>query len=473
MKIAQLKTIVSHGESNTLEFKSSTSSIGSGMQTVCAFLNSDQGGMVVFGVTDNGKIVGQEVTDKTRKEIATELNKIDSYENIDVLFVHVGDDKQAIVFEVAPADTAPCLYDGRAYIRNQSTTTRMSKEEYRYLYNKNNPALWESLATNTCTLKNLDRTRIKEVIRMAISEKRLPSHALNTSIPNILKKFKLIVDDKLTNAAVILFCKNEDKQFIQSSIQLARFRGIDKTQFLDTKFFVGNAFDLYDKADEFLSFFLPVAAHIEQGNPIRVETPAIPYAVLREALINALIHRDYSNAGGSISIAVYDDRVNITNIGALPKGVTLSELSKEHASIQRNPLIANVFYLCGKIEKWGRGTLDMIEACKKVGNPIPRYEEIGGTFSVTLPLKEPIPTIVFKQGQKIDLRKLTDRQIEIIDALKTGALSRQQLMSKMKTRLAERTVQLELFKLKDMGLVKSEGKAKAIIWSLVGKLDRA
>jgi ATP-dependent DNA helicase RecG len=465
MKFAQLKALVKHGESNTVEFKSSTSSMSSGMQTVCAFLNSDRGGTVIFGVTDKGSIVGQEVTDKTRKEIATELNKIDCYENINVVYVHVADDRQAIVFEVEPGDVAPCMYDGRAYIRNQSTTTRMSKEEYRYLYNKSNPALWESLTTNTCTFKDLDRTRIKEIIRMAVSEKRLPSDALNISIPNILKKLKLIVNDKLTNAAVILFCKNEDKQFMQSSIQLARFRGIDKTEFLDTKLFVGNAFDLYDKADEFLSFSLPVAAHIEHGKPVRVETPAIPYVVLREALINALIHRDYSNAGGSVSIAVYDDRVNITNIGTLPKGVTLNELSKEHASIQRNPLIANVFYLCGKIEKWGRGTLDMIKACEKAGNPIPKYEEIGGTFSVTLPLKEPIST-VFEKPQKIDLRRLTARQVKILNALKTEALSRQQLMSKMKTRLAERTIQLELSKLKDMGLVRSEGKAKAIIWSL-------
>lgn len=109
----------------------------------------------------------------------------------------------------------------------------------------------------------------------------------------------------------------------------------------------------------------------------------------------------------------------------------------------------------------------MIKACKKAGNPIPKYEEIGGTFSVTLPLKEPISTIIFEKPHKISLRKLTDRQIKILDALKTEALSRQQLMLKMKTKLAERTVQLELSKLKDMGLVKSEGKAKAIIWSLV------
>ena len=183
---------------------------------------------------------------------------------------------------------------------------------------------------------------------------------------------------------------------MQSTIKLARFRGLDKSVFIDTKMFKGNAFDLYDKATEFLHFNLPIAAHIEPGKAQRIENPAIPYNVLREAITNALIHRDYSHAGGAAEVAVYDDRVNITNIGALPKGVLLSQLIKEHQSIQRNPLIAHVFYLCGMIEKWGRGTVDMMQDCKKAGNPLPKYEEIGGSFSVTLPLKNIMPTIIYE-----------------------------------------------------------------------------
>jgi ATP-dependent DNA helicase RecG len=276
-----------------------------------------------------------------------------------------------------------------------------------------------------------------------------------------------MVGDKLTNAAVVLFCKDERKQFMQSNIQLARFKGTTKNEFLNNKKYRANAFDLYDKAMDFLVFCLPVAARIVAGNPSRVETPAIPYAVLREALINALVHRDYSNAGGSISVAVYDDRVNITNIGSLPRGVEIRKLSKEHPSVQRNPLISNVFYICGKIEGWGRGTLDMIEDSKAAGNPLPKYEEIGGSFSVTLPLKEPMPTVVYNQPQQIILNKLTDRQQKILSILKIEPLDRQQLMAKMKTPLTDRTIQLELAKLKDMELIKSEGKAKATIWSLI------
>jgi len=468
MKLAQLILLVKKGESEQLEFKSTTSNIVAGIQTLCAFLNSEKGGSVVFGVTDYGDIKGQNVSDSTKKNIANELNKIEPRPSpkVDVIYVPIKNNNEVIILKTKAGENAPYTYDGRAYVRNQSTTSRMSKEEYVYLHNQNNQTLWESLTGNTCKLSDLDLNRIKEMVRMAVYEKRMPESAMSESIPDVLQKLEIAVNGKLTNAAVVLFCKNENKQFLQCNIKLARFKGIDKTEFLDTKTFRGNAFDMYDKAMDFLSFTLPVAARIEDNNPTRVETPAIPYKVLREAVTNAIIHRDYSQAGGSISIAVYDDRVNISNIGALPKGVELNQLSKEHQSILRNPLIAQVFYLCGKIEKWGRGTIEMINDCKKVGNSPPKYEEIGGGFSLTLPLKESINSVIKQQLSDHDLSKLTDRQKKIIEILRQGALTTTQLIKKMRSKLTTRTMQLELVKLRELNLIKSTGKTKATLWLL-------
>lgn len=453
------------GETALVEFKSSTGSISTGMQTVCAFLNSNQGGVLIFGIKDDGQIIGQIVSDKTRKEIAIELNKIEPYENIDVKYVKISANRWAIALVTEAGKKAPYTYDGRPYIRNQSTTKRMSKEEYIYLHNKNNPTVWESLTSNICSLKNLDQNKIKEIVRFGVSEKRLPEEALISSTESILKKLGLMIDNQLTNAAVLLFCKNEDKQFRQSTIQLARFKGTTKSEFWDQKIIRANALDLLDQSMKFLNFVLPASARIVAGNPNRVEEPAIPYRVLREALINALVHRDYSHSGTSIAIAIYDDRVTITNPGFLPPGVNLKQLMQDHQSIQRNPLIAHVFYLCGKIEKWGRGTLDMIHDSKKVGNPLPIFEEIGGGFSVTLPLKEPISTIHERQYQ-VDLNKLTDRQKEIINVLSNGPQSRQELMNRLGITITNRAMQLELAKLNKLGLIQSSGKGKAIVWFL-------
>lgn len=479
MNIDQLKALIHAGESEILEFKTSTGSLTSAMQTTCAFLNSDHGGTIIFGVTDKGQIVGQAVSDKTRKDIATELNKLEPYIKIPVKYIPIENDLHLIVFQVPADDKGPYLYDGRAFVRNQSTTIRMSREEFMYLYNVNNPVIWESLMSNNCTFEDLDFDRIKEVMHEAVLEKRLPKSVLNSDTIDVLTKLKLIVNGKLTNAAVILFCKDEDKQFMQAQVKLARFRGTTKSQFLDTQVYIGNAFDLYDKIMKYLNFCLPTAAHIQQGNPVRVETPTIPYSVLREAVTNALVHRDYSNPGGAIDVAIYDDRVNIMNMGALPKGIKIDKLTTAHTSVQRNPLIANVFYVCGKIEKWGRGTLDMIADCKVVGNPLPQYEEIGGVFSITLPFQHSIGTLQPKiQPQHMQPQVtapqqlpagLTKRQQQILHLLQAEPLTRQELMAKMDTQFADRTIQLELMTLKKAELVACEGKANNTIWFAIHK----
>ena len=108
----------------------------------------------------------------------------------------------------------------------QSTTMRMPKEDYSYVHSKSNPTLWESLNNDTCTIKDLDHERIKEIVRMGVFAQRLPESAISAPIATILQKLDLLAGDQLTNAAVTLFGKDEHKQFIQSNIQLARFKGI-------------------------------------------------------------------------------------------------------------------------------------------------------------------------------------------------------------------------------------------------------
>ena len=103
---------------------------------------------------------------------------------------------------------------------------------------------------------------------------------------------------------------------------------------------------------------------------------------LREALLNALIHRDYFNIGNFITIKVYDDRIWFSNPGGLPEGITVEELKKPHQSYLRNPLIAKVFYLAGYIEQYGSGTVRMVEWMKEAGLPEPDYKEELGGFSV-------------------------------------------------------------------------------------------
>lgn len=463
MDLNQLKKLVDKGESSTLEFKSTTGEIKSAFTTVCGFLNN-KGGIVLIGVHDKGKIVGQDVGDNTRQEITRELSKIEPHADITVSYIPVEKSRQVIAISASAGTKTPYTYDARPYWRADGVTQRMPNEHYEHLiYNrKSSPTTWEHLTINDCTISDLDEDRIRQVVRVGITEGRIREIAINASIKEILKKFKLITDSEVRNAAVILFCKDEDKQFLQAELKMARFKGINKHEFLDNKVIRGNVFDLYEHAMNFLKNHLPIAGKIEAGNPFRIDTPAIPYNVLREALVNALAHRDYSSRSGSITLAIYDDRVEVGSTGRLPHEIHLRDLSKEHESHPRNPLIANVLHACRMIERWGRGTQDMIELCLKSGNPKPRFVELTGSFSVVLPLKEPIG------GQSITkLRALTSRQQEILGLLEEGPYSSVQIAEKLEQPATLRMVQIDLAKLEKFGIVGREGRARSSVWKLL------
>ncbi len=219
---------------------------------------------------------------------------------------------------------------------------------------------------------------------------------------------------------------------------------------------------------KFLRFNLPISGRVPPDSFYRIDTPAIPFEALREALLNALVHRDYTIQCSSVHVAVYDDRVEISSPGRLPQGIKLADLKKRHDSIRRNPLIASILYICGMIEQWGRGTLKMIELCKKAGNNLPQFEESTGSFLVTFPLKEPLSRITISRTSS---EQLTDRQKEIVDILKHGPLSRELIMEKMKNPPTSRTVQIELSKLKKLGFVAPVHKARgrSVMWILKAK----
>jgi ATP-dependent DNA helicase RecG len=354
MQVKKLKALIKQGESAVLEFKTSTGSLDGAMKTVCAFLNSEIGGTVLIGVTNDGKITGQEITYELRKKIAIELNKIDPYVKISVIYTLVKGDLHVIAFNVKPGPEAPYYYDGRAFMRNQSTTQRLTQEASWYLFHKKRPTIWEKKIASDCTIDSLDKNRIRDVVQIAMAEGRLSGVSTRTSIREILTKLNLMIGDQLTNAAVILFYKGKREQSFGTQLQLARFNGINKRDFLDNKAFCGNAFELYEKAMEFFGNHLPISGKIEAGNPYRVDTPALPYEVLREAVANAICHRDYSMHGQSIMLAIYDDRIEIDNPGGLPPGITIDQLKKVHRSVLRNELIADVFFKCKIIERWGK-----------------------------------------------------------------------------------------------------------------------
>jgi ATP-dependent DNA helicase RecG len=170
----------------------------------------------------------------------------------------------------------------------------------------------------------------------------------------------------------------------QMGIRLGRFRGKDRlADFADNRQYWGHAFALLRRAESFLMDHVPIAGRVIPGKMVREDQPGYPPRATRETLANALCHRDYTIPGGAVAVAMYNDHLEITNPGALHFGITPEKLTQPHESRPWNPIIANVLYRAGIIERWGSGTLNIIDWCMENGNPAPTWSEHAGSVFVT------------------------------------------------------------------------------------------
>jgi ATP-dependent DNA helicase RecG len=192
----------------------------------------------------------------------------------------------------------------------------------------------------------------------------------------------------------------------------------------------------------------------------RKDEPICPPLALREALVNALCHRDYSIPGGAVNVALFDDRLEIASSGLLPFGITVEDLKREHNSRPRNPLLAEVFYRRGLIERWGRGTQKIVELCREAGQPDPEFEERAGEVVVRF-----IPS-AYSPPHRIS-HDLTERQRRILHTLRDGQrLPLREIRGAVHPTLAPSTLRDDLILLRSLGLVESSGHGLGASWRL-------
>jgi len=388
MTLTELEGLIAGGESEQLEFKRSTGQLRSGCDTLCAFLNG-QGGTVLFGVKDDGRIVGQQCSDASRRELAEALRRIEPAAQATIEEVALPDhpEHRVIAVRVPPGQgLRPFFHDGRAYQRIASSTGRMPQPVLEgLLLERGHPIQrWETQKAAGITAADLDQEEILRTLRVGVQAGRLPEAALADQA-GALERLQLLRDGELTLAAQVLFGAGK-AVLPQCQLRLARFRGTDKREFLDQRQLNGHAFLLLEEAILFCQRHLSTAARIPRDRLEREEQLAIPLPALREALVNALCHRDYGQQGAAISLAIFDDRLELWNEGGLPFGLEPEALKVEHASRPRNLLIADVFFRRGLIERWGRGTQVIVEECQRAGCPEPNYSLKGGCFVVTFPV---------------------------------------------------------------------------------------
>ena len=345
------------------------------MQSLCAFLNTD-GGWLFFGITPKLEILGQKVADSTQQEIAREVRKFEPAINLPMELIEVPDrmDSYVIGFhaEAAKFGDAPYTYDGRAFYRVESTTAQMPRSMFEERLRRSDPKrfAWESQTPDTLHFEDLDEKKIRGCVMYGISQGRMPESSSTENTMMLLEKVGMVENGKIKNSAAVLFTKRP-QSYPQFSLRMARFRGKDKMVFIDNMRAEGNYFDLLDAGMAFFFKHLNLSGVVKGFR--REERLEIPAEALREALTNALCHRLLDSPGGSVGIAIYDDRVEIENTGHLPNELTVETIKKSHRSFPQNPIMASALYKTGFLESWGTGVSRMVEACKAVGLPEPEY----------------------------------------------------------------------------------------------------
>ncbi|MGC4106752.1 MAG: ATP-binding protein [Thermomicrobiales bacterium] len=189
--------------------------------------------------------------------------------------------------------------------------------------------------------------------------------------------------------------------------------------------------------------------------------PGYPLDALREALANAFCHRDYTEGGGAVDLAIYDDRIGIVSSGPLHFGLTVENLLAEHQSRPWNPVIADVLYKRGVIESWGRGTLKMIESTRKVGLVSPEFETSPFSFTVRFRSQEYMPPTRVSH----DLTPLHREILACLQAL--GPSSSSGVVAALPDAPEPKTVLRNLQSLRDFGLVAMSGTRRGAKWFLV------
>lgn len=368
---------------------------------ICGFANAN-GGKMYIGIDDKGNIKGI----SEAKKIAEDLpNKVKDILGV-LIDVNIKNDSDKEYLEIiTDAYPYPVNYKGKYYYRSGATNQELKGAALdKFLLGKQG-LKWDGTPEPYCKEADLSDLAFKLFKDRASETQRFDEDVQGDSPHELLEKLNLVdINGYLKKAAVLLFHPKPEKIFTGATIKIGFFNTDDDLAYQDEV--RGSLFEQVDKVmDLLVSKYLK--AQITYEGLQRKETFPVPVGALREAVLNAIIHKDYSS-GIPIQISVYDDKLIIWNEGELPENWTVAKLKVKHPSRPYNPDIANAFFRSGLIESWGRGTIKIFNEAKAAKIPVPifRYEDNG--FYVIFNFVE-----VSMQQQVLDLIK-EDPKITIV-----------------------------------------------------------
>lgn len=349
------------------------------LKWICGFANAI-GGVIYIGKDDAGRVVGLSDYQALMESIPQKIrNAMGIICDINLLEEN---DLHYIEIKVNPY-SVPVSLRGRYYYRSGSTKMELTGVELNEFLLKKAGKTWDDVIEEGATIADIDEESLAKFVLDSKGLGRLPDTEGLSTI-QILEKLQLTEGNKLKRGAIVLFGKNPARFFPNLEVRIGRF-GVDAADLRFQEVVEGNLVQILDQVPIQLNHKFLIRPISFEGMH-RVEKDSYPKAAIREMLLNALVHRAYM--GAHVQLRVYDDRLTIWNEGALPQGLTLDDLKKEHQSRPRNPKIAKVCFMAGYIDTWGRGTLKILDACEKAGLPEPEIKETNSGIAVTLYMRK-------------------------------------------------------------------------------------
>ncbi|MCP5051632.1 MAG: transcriptional regulator [bacterium] len=379
MNETELKGLIKAGENSYTEFKEILSDKNKILKEIVGFANTD-GGRLIFGVTDTGEISGIGEIDQTMR-IIDDLAFQRCEPPITVIQETLQiDDKTILIVNIPKGTQRPYRTSGgQYYIRSSNRCRQASREELLRLFQSSESIYYDETSVHRATFKDLDIDEFKEFL-----SEYMDIDANESEIKNYLKNLHLTDENNKPTVTGILFFGKKPQFFFQSSRVICAFiKGKDlAVPPFDKKDIIGRIPVILEDTQKFLNLYLR-EEHVINGFEPEIKRE-IPPAALREALVNAISHRDFTIAS-PIRLIIYEDRVEIRTPGKLPNSVTIAGMRIGGSHILRNPTIYNLLYKMGMVTDLGSGVRRIITLIRKHSQKDVLLQETDNEFILTIP----------------------------------------------------------------------------------------
>ena len=456
MTSKMLRNRILRGEDEATDFVRQSEPIDRVGRSVCAFLNSS-GGTVIVGVRPDGSVVGVGPAAETQAFVLeTKLQKVIAPSAMFTVTVDDVDGEAVILVEVPAGKDQPYVYGEDIFVREGARSKVANANDLRALVRRDReePLRWERRLSPSMTAGDIDIDEVNQAIAQGVERVGIEPEDAKDPL-EFLRLMSLSRAEGFTQGCDVLFAASPEQRHPQCRLQYVVFEKSETSdEYIDYRWFEGPLPRVALELSEKLATINAVRAKFVPESMARKSSSAYSLEALREAIVNALVHRDYTSYSGGVKVSVYPDRIEFWNSGQLAEELRVSDLTRVHPSIPTNPDIAHVFYLRGFMERVGRGTLKIIEASARLGARKPKWESRRSGVTLTI--------FAANTTTQHGMVSLNDRQQALLSYLDPGeSIATADYGEQFAQDVSSRQARRDLSELEEQGYLMREGAGRS------------